>query len=105
MEEITEIVDQPPEQKMDAAGAEAYAPENIVEFPTPTQNTPQPPQAFVTLSLDAAEVLTLYGALRTYHQALAQSDDLNQVARVVSLMQAIRPHAVDASKLMNPGAQ
>lgn len=63
-----------------------------------SNETPEAPP-FASFGFSATEVLTLYGALRTYSIALAQQDDLNQSERVLALMKTIRPAAAEASKL------
>lgn len=48
----------------------------------------------------AEDVVTVYGALRTYLHVLTQQpeEDLETIARVARLMIAIKPQAVEASQ-------
>lgn len=49
---------------------------------------------------DAEDIVTIYGALRTYLKVLSQQpeEDLETIARVTRLMIAIKPQAVEASQ-------
>lgn len=49
---------------------------------------------------NAEDVVTVYGALRTYLKVLSQQpeEDLETIARVTRLMIAIKPQAVEASQ-------
>jgi hypothetical protein len=60
----------------------------------------QPSEKSWSISCDTEEVITLYGALRTYLKVLTQQpdEDLETIARVTRLMIAIKPQAVEASQ-------
>lgn len=51
-------------------------------------------------SPDAEDTVTIYGALRLYLRTLSQQpdEDLETIARVIRLMIAIKPQAVEASQ-------
>jgi len=53
-----------------------------------------------SFAFDAEETLAVYAALRTYMRALAsqESEDLEMLARIVALLQRIKPGAIKASK-------
>ena len=61
-------------------------------------------ETLLAMTADALEsledVITVYGALRTYLKVLSQQpdEDLETIARVARLMIAIKPQAVEASQ-------
>jgi hypothetical protein len=65
----------------------------------PRPELPEPKKRW-SVSCDTEEVVTLYGALRTYLKVLTQQqdEDLETIARVTRLMIAIKPQAVEASQ-------
>ena len=85
--------------------AEAAAEANrVVEFPTPPQSVPQPPPAFVTLSLSPMETLITFQAYRVLLRQYAsqEAEPLENIQQLVALMTALKPGAIEASKLFAP---
>ena len=61
------------------------------------------PVMIYSLGFKAEELLTAYGALRTYLKALAnqETEDLEQIQRTTKLLITLRPRAVRASKALS----
>lgn len=67
----------------------------------PRSEGPQsPPETIWPVGYNAEDVVTVYGALRTYLKILSQQpeEDLETIARATRLMIAIKPQAVEASQ-------
>jgi hypothetical protein len=93
--------------KLDRKETEMDIEENIVTYNGDGRDGEDEPQltplTVYSLGFDAEELLTAYGAIRTYLKVLAnqETEDLEQIQRATKLLIALRPRAVKASKQLS----